>query len=228
MAGQRVDLGIRLFFQCDRDAVFERGRAVPVALIVEYYDVCHLASRGQCVDSEEVNPAAADKPADTSRLVTDSDESADRRGAADRRRRFWWGVLYGSFNPRRRAPRRIDGGGFHLVDWHDSHLLAVVMAILVLCVSDAFLTLILLQSGAHEANPVMASFVYDDVKTFTVIKMLMTSTSVAVMVLLAGYRFLGVFRVEMLLYLVLTGYLALVGYELWMMRELGNFPLFSD
>ncbi len=125
-------------------------------------------------------------------------------------------------------PRRLDGAGFHLLDWHHSRLLAVVLAILVLCVSDAFLTLILLQSGAREVNPVMANFVYDDATTFTVLKMLMTSSSVAVMVMLAGYRFLGVFRVEILLYLVLTGYVGLVGYELWMMQELGGFPLFGN
>jgi hypothetical protein len=148
----------------------------------------------------------------------------ERRGVPDRRRRFWWALLYGSFNPRRRVPRRI-GGGVQLVDWHHSRLLAVVLAILILCVTDAFLTLILLQSGAHEANPVMATVVYQDAKTFTILKMFMTSCSVAVMVMLAGYRFLGVFRVELLLYLVLTGYISLVGYELWMMMELGNWPL---
>ena len=137
-------------------------------------------------------------------------------------------MFYGSFNPRRRTPRRVDGDGFQLVDWHHSRLLAVVVAILVLCVSDAFLTLILLQSGAREANPVMASLVYKDATTFTVMKMLMTSTSVAVMVILAGYRFLGAFRVEILLYIVLTGYVGLVGYELWMMEELGNFPIFGN
>ena len=100
------------------------------------------------------------------------------------------------------------------------------MAIMLLCVSDAFLTLVLLQGGAREANPVMASVVYQDATTFTVLKMLMTSASVAVMVLLASYRFLGVFRVEALLYLVLVGYLSLVGYELWMMSELGLLPLY--
>jgi hypothetical protein len=113
------------------------------------------------------------------------------------------------------------------VDWHQSRLLAVVMAIMLLCVGDAFLTLLLLQSGAREANPVMASVVYGDAKTFTVLKMLMTSSSVAVMVLLAGYRFLGVFRVEILLYLVLAGYVSLVGYELWMLAEFGRFPAFA-
>jgi hypothetical protein len=71
----------------------------------------------------------------------------------------------------------------------------------------------------------MASVVYQDATTFTILKMLMTSSSVAVMVLLAGYRFLGVFRVEILLYLVLTGYICLVAYELWMMSELAIFPM---
>ena len=157
-----------------------------------------------------------------------TDESAfNRRDMPDRRRRFWWSVVYGSFNPRRRSPRRLDTAEFHLVDWHDSRLLAVVMAIMLLCVSDAFLTLVLLQGGAREANPVMASVVYRDATTFTILKMLMTSSSVAVMVLLAGYRFLGVFRVEILLYLVLTGYICLVAYELWMMSELGIFPMFA-
>jgi hypothetical protein len=149
---------------------------------------------------------------------------SERRGAPDRRRRFWWSLLYGSFNPRRRVPRR-NGGGVQLVDWHHSRLLAVVLAILILCVTDAFLTLILLQAGAHEANPVMATVVYSDAKTFTILKMFMTSCSVAVMVMLAGYRFLGVFRVELLLYVVLTGYISLVGYELWMLADLGNWPL---
>jgi hypothetical protein len=31
--------------------------------------------------------------------------------------------------------------------------------------------------------------------------------------------------VELLLYLVLTGYICLVGYEMWMLQELGNWPL---
>jgi hypothetical protein len=166
--------------------------------------------------------AALNGAPDTLRSMDPRD--AERRGVPDRRRRFWWSLLYGSFNPRRRVPRR-DGGGVQLVDWHHSRLLAVVLAILILCVTDAFFTLILLQSGAREANPVMATVVYHDAKTFTVLKMFMTSCSVAVMVLLAGYRFLGVFRVELLLYLVLTGYICLVGYELWMLQELGNWPL---
>jgi hypothetical protein len=176
-----------------------------------------LAAHVPSIDSGRVSPTPQNQ---TNEAVF------NRRDMPDRRRRFWWSVAYGSFNPRRRLPRRIDAAEFHLVDWHHSRLLAVVMAIMLLCVSDAFLTLVLLQGGAREANPVMASVVYRDATTFTILKMLMTSSSVAVMVLLAGYRFLGVFRVEILLYLVLTGYICLVAYELWMMSELGIFPMF--
>jgi len=180
-----------------------------------------LAISARDPDSAGVNPPPDDDFAAV-RCRSCSPTVNERRSDTDRRRRFWWSLVYGNFNPRRRSPRRAKHAGLHVVDWHHSRLLAVVLAILVLCVCDAFLTLVLLQSGAREANPVMARVVYGDAASFTILKMLMTSCSVAVMVMLAGYRFLGVFRVELLLYLVLTGYLVLVGYELWMLRQLGS------
>ena len=178
-----------------------------------------LAGRVRDPDSAEVNLQPDDS---TPSSRTSSHSMRDRRSELDRRRRFWWSLLYGGFKPRRRGARRTDRPGLHVVDWHHARLLAPVLAILVLCVCDAFLTLVLLQSGAREANPVMASVVYEDATTFTILKMFMTGCSVAVIVLLASYRFLGVFRVELLLYLVLSGYLVLVGYELWMLHQLGS------
>ena len=54
----------------------------------------------------------------------------ERRDRPDRRMRLWWSVVYGSFNPRRRRPaRRGDDGGFHSLDWHASHLMAVAIGI---------------------------------------------------------------------------------------------------
>src|SRR3981081_2581363 len=93
--------------------------------------------------------------------------SHERRARADRRRRVWWSVWYGSFNPRRRTPpRRLDDSGFHSLDWHSAHLLAVAIVILLLSVSDAFLTMMLLQGGADEVNPVMAALIYRSVAMF--------------------------------------------------------------
>src|SRR5271163_2899033 len=95
----------------------------------------------------------------------------ERRYRADRRSRLWWSVCYGSFNPRRRTPpRRLDDSRFHSLDWHSAHLLAVAIGILLLCVADAFLTLILLQGGAAEINPLMALLLCRSVAAFAVLK----------------------------------------------------------
>jgi hypothetical protein len=143
----------------------------------------------------------------------------ERRARADRRRRVWWSVCYGSFNPRRRTPpRRALDSRFHSLDWHAAHLLAVAIGILLLSVVDAFLTLVLLQGGAEEVNPIMAMLIYRSVAVFAALKMAMTSVSVVLMVFLARYRFMRLLRVEWVLYAVLIAYAGLIGYEIWMLR----------
>jgi hypothetical protein len=151
---------------------------------------------------------------------------AERRGRADRRRRAWWSVLYGSFNPRRRRPaRRSDDSRFHPVDWHSAHLLAVSVGILLLSAADAFLTDILLQQGAYEVNPIMAALVYRSVALFASFKMALTGAGILVMVFLARYRFMRIVRVELVLYAVLIVYAWLIGYEIWMLKIQGQLPL---
>lgn len=155
-----------------------------------------------------------------------STRASERRGRADRRRRKWWSVLYGSFNPRRRRPaRRLDDSRFHPVDWYSAHLLAVSLGILLLSAADAFLTAFLLLHGADEVNPIMAVLVYRSVATFAAFKMAMTGISIVVMVFLARYRFMRVLRVELVLYAVLTVYAWLIGYEIWMLGGSGELPL---
>jgi hypothetical protein len=152
--------------------------------------------------------------------------SHERRARADRRHRVWWSVWYGSFNPRRRAPqRRLDDSRFHSLDWHSAHLLAVAISILLLSVADAFLTLVLLQGGAAEVNPIMAALIYRSVATFAALKMGMTSVGVMLMVFLAHYRFMRLLRVEWVLYGVLTAYLTLISYEIWMLKDAVDLPI---
>jgi Domain of unknown function (DUF5658) len=152
--------------------------------------------------------------------------SSERRGRADRRRRTWWAVLYGSFNPRRRRPaRRLDDPSFHPVDWYSAHLLAVAISILLLSAADAFLTSILLVRGADEINPVMGVLVYRSVAAFAAFKMAMTGIGIVVMVFLSRYRFMRIFKVELVLYAILTVYAWLIGYEIWMLRGSGELQL---
>lgn len=138
----------------------------------------------------------------------------ERRDRTDRRSRILWSIVYGSFNPRRRRPpRRAGESRFHSLDWHSSHLLAVSIGILLLSVADAFMTVRLLAGGAVEVNPVMAAVVYRSAAAFAALKMMMTGVSVTLMVLLARYRFMRMVRVDVVMYLVFAGYVALLAYE---------------
>jgi hypothetical protein len=155
-----------------------------------------------------------------------SHAAPERREHADRRRRVWWSILYGNFNPRRRAPpRRLDQSHYHSVDWHSPHLLAVAIGILLLSVVDAFMTLILLQGGADEINPIMALVVYRSVAVFAALKMALTSLGVVFMVFLARYRFMRRLPVGWVLYGVLIAYTSLIGYEIHMFKSSFELPI---
>ena len=145
----------------------------------------------------------------------------ERRDRPDRRERVLWSLMYGSFNPRRRRPaRRRDDSRFHSLDWHSAHLLAVSIGILLLSVADAFMTVTLLAGGAVEVNPIMAAVVYKSAALFAALKMAMTGSGVMLMVMLARYRFMRLVRVDVVMYVLLIGYLMLLTYEFWMLREL--------
>jgi len=104
-------------------------------------------------------------------------------------------------------------------------LLAVAISILLLSVADAFMTLLLLQAGAAEVNPIMAALIYRSVAMFTAMKMGMTGVGVLLMVSLARYRFMRLLRVEWALYGVLMGYAALIGYEMWLLKSASELPI---
>ena len=90
---------------------------------------------------------------------------------------------------------------------------------------DAFLTLVLLQGGADEVNPVMAVLIYRSVAMFTALKMGMTGVGVLLMVFLARYRFMRLLPVEWVLYGILAAYVALIGYEVWMLKGPVDLPI---
>jgi len=168
---------------------------------------------------EPPNPSAAAQLQGIAAAVPSAGD--DRRERLDRRRRVWWSVIYGSFNPRRRRPsRRLLEDRYHSLDWHDAHLLAVAIGILLLSAADALMTVRLLSVGADEVNPIMAAVVYRSAAVFAIVKMTLTGLGVMTMVTLARYRFMRVVRVDVVMYAVLVAYAALLTYEFWMLRKL--------
>lgn len=139
---------------------------------------------------------------------------SDRRARVERRRLTLWSVVYGGFRPRRRHVRREGEHTLPVVDWHESHLLAVAVVILLLCVADAWLTVTLILAGASELNPLMDKLLSIHVLLFHAAKVAFTGLGIGVLVLLSRLRLFGRIRVVQSLYAVLAIYVVLVAYEL--------------
>jgi hypothetical protein len=147
-------------------------------------------------------------------------EASERRRGADRRQRVLRALVQGNFAPRRRAPRRADERTVSAVDWHHPQWLAIAMLIVLCCCADAFLTLFLLEHGAHEANPVMAPLVGGSSLRFALVKIGGTAASVVLLTQLARLKAFGRIPVGVFLYSVLALYLALIAYELKLLNLL--------
>ncbi len=144
---------------------------------------------------------------------------SERRRGPDRRRTTWRSFLQGGVTPRRRAGRR--AGEHHLpIDWHEPYLLFLSVTILLLSVVDAFFTLTLLMAGATEANPVMAFVLTHEPKMFALLKMGFTGAGVLVLVAVARMRLFRVMKVGMVLQGLFVAYVALIGYEWWLLRAI--------
>jgi hypothetical protein len=135
-----------------------------------------------------------------------------RRG--DRRSGVLRGLLRGNLSPRRRLPRRDGERAVTAVDWHHPQWLAVAVIILAFSCADAFLTLMLLERGAYEANPLMAPLVAGSALRFAVVKFLLTAFGVVLLTQLARLRAFGIVPVGLLLYTLLALYGALIVHEL--------------
>jgi hypothetical protein len=143
------------------------------------------------------------------------------RRRVERRSQLLRSLLYGSFRPRRRGPRRIDERGISAVDWHHPQWLAISMLIVIGSCTDALLTLILIERGvAEEANPLMAPLVGHSALAFALVKVVLTAGGVVLLTQLARIRAFGSIPVGVFLYLVLAIYGVLIAYELKLLNML--------
>jgi Domain of unknown function (DUF5658) len=145
----------------------------------------------------------------------------ERRQKNERRRSVFRALWHGNFARRRHAPRRSNERYAAVTDWFHPQWLAVGLAVLLLSVADAFLTLILISHGATEVNPLMAPLVHGSGHGFAYWKIGLTATGVVVLVVLARLRLWGR-TVGTVLYAVMGMYALLVAYELFLLR---NIPL---
>jgi len=123
----------------------------------------------------------------------------------------------GSMTPRRRGHRRLDEHE-NLVDWHEPHLLFMAIVILLLSLTDAFLTLTLLFHGGEELNPLMRYLIERTPHLFALSKIALTGGGLVILVALARAKLFRLIRISILMHWCLLGYVALIAYEIWLLR----------
>ena len=140
----------------------------------------------------------------------------ERRGnQIDRRALTLRTLLTSGLAPRRRAGRRA-GEHESPVDFHESYLLTLAIAMLVLSVIDGFLTVTLMSDGAEEVNPVLAFVLDEHPRLFAAVKMVLTGLGVVLLVALARARLFELVRASVFLKGLVVVYFALVAYEAWL------------
>jgi hypothetical protein len=112
---------------------------------------------------------------------------------------------------RRQAFRRSSEGGNAYVDRYSPLMMAGLVSIVVLCVLDALFTLLYLQRGGSELNPIMAAAIEVGVVPFLMIKNGLTILGVLFLCLHKNFRF-----VRPLISGILILYVLLLLYHLYL------------
>ncbi len=140
--------------------------------------------------------------------------ASNRRDAPDRRRNSPRTLLHSLYRGRRLAFRRMDEAGTdRYLDIVEPVTAAVTIAILLLSSADALFTLLLLQRGAIELNPVMDALIAIDATLFVAVKLAITAICVLFIVAHRRFRFFRL-RGGDVLHVVLALYAALACYHL--------------
>ncbi|XSG85968.1 MAG: DUF5658 family protein [Methylohalobius sp. ZOD2] len=144
--------------------------------------------------------------------------TTDKRRLADRRRLSWRTLVCALTRGRRRGPRRIEERQApHYVDiYEDIRLLIWSAGIIGFCVLDAFLTLLILQRGGLELNPVMAFLLGISVPVFFYGKYALTAGAILFILLHVNFKVLGI-PVRHVLPILFFFYAGLIGYEAFLL-----------
>ncbi len=142
-----------------------------------------------------------------------SEVIADRRQYPSRRVFSWSTALFGFLRSHRRTLRRVEDADSLFTDWHHPWLFFLAVGIMVLSCADAFMTLLLLEHGMVEANPIMAAMLDQGIGRFSTSKFALTGICVLTLVFLARTAFMNLMRTGLLLTFFFSIYCCLVCYQ---------------
>jgi hypothetical protein len=149
------------------------------------------------------------------RLLRERRSGIDRRG---RNRLTLRSLLWGG--RREDIRRREDRRKWTYVDRYQQSLFGVIVIILFLSVIDAILTLLLINHGAMEINPVMAFYLGLGPYPFLLVKYALTSVGLVILLVFRG-RFIASkwLKADVLLYVILAAFLGVVSWEIYLIHQ---------
>jgi len=143
-------------------------------------------------------------------------KTAERRQSRERRKTVASPFTYHRLIGRRRLDRRgtSEVTAANVIDTYPIHLIFITISILLLCALDAHNTLLLLQKGAVELNPLMDVVIQQSSHLFIASKF--SLTGLAVIILVSHHRerfFFRLFKARQALYFSLSLYIVLIAYQ---------------
>jgi hypothetical protein len=139
------------------------------------------------------------------------EDLAPGRSGTDRRRLSLRSLVYGAWRGRRAVERRT-GTQAGYVDRYPSSVVLAAVALFTLAMADAYGTLVLLEAGAEELNPVMEALLQAGPTWFVPVKLAITAVGVLMLVLHKNFSF-GQVPALKILYGLLGLYGGLIAYE---------------
>lgn len=107
----------------------------------------------------------------------------------------------------------------YFVDRFPAHTFILILLLLGLSIVDGVITLLLLQAGCEEINPVMNHLLHQGLLTFMIGKYILTAAGIPLLLVFQNhYLFRTRFRVGYLIPLFVVMYLCLVCYQLCLVQ----------
>jgi len=146
----------------------------------------------------------------------------DRRSGKDRRKLSQHSILKQFLSGHRAGARRHeDRTRIFFVDRYGTTLFLSIVAILFLSLIDALLTLLLIEHGAVEVNPLMAYYLKIGPQVFITVKYLLTSLSVFILAVFSHLIFSRVnIRVHSVLSLIVGAFLSVIAWQIYLITKI--------
>ena len=143
----------------------------------------------------------------------------ERRDEKDRRCDHKARFKYFLVNGRRESARRTeDKTSYFFFDRYNQGMFAAITAILMLSIFDGFLTLLLIERGASELNPVMAYFLEYGPLSFIIAKYVLTSFGVFLLLIFKNVFInpISIYTHSLFTPLIIT-FATVIVWELWLL-----------